>query len=330
MAEPPSKIQKTDGEPAQEGTEGTARAGTMQSSVSKETPISIPPTITYGLQETHTTILPVCFWLTAAGLVNTNAATLNLSLNTIYNILHDTVIVNTAPFNDAIIVSKKAQHQTYLSQANDDYPLVTSSTTSPNPWYRSYWEKLYMYYTVLNCNYEITMYNASNGDVTMGHTIRTQGNASNTVIPNNMLYLDAQGMKNLQWQNIPGFANETTSGQNRYQVLSGNYKPGSAKKDVSNDGDTKLWTANTQSTQYKEQLQLNFWRNPLFARTNGTATVNANPDAHNVNIQIRLKYTVQYKQLVQGISYPTQGATSTVLYLPAHSNPHIADPSPTL
>lgn len=326
MSEPATKIQRTDGEPPAEGgpnEPAAARAGTMQSSVSKETPISIPPTITYGLQETHTTIIPTIFWLTAANLTNDTSPTLNITLNSLYNILSDTTIATTTSPNIVTSIhQRKAQNMMNMNDGSDSYPAQLSDQ-NPDFWYRSYYGKMYMYYTVLNCNYEITLYNASNSDALATYTIRTLGNANNTVIPNNMRFVDIYGMKNINYRNLPGLNNETQS--NRCDIIRGNYKPGTAKKDVSNDGDTKLWTLTGQGTTYKEQLQLQFWRNPLFPRSTTTNGTNTNVEVQNVNIQVQLKYTVQYKQLKQSFSYPTYNATGISTRFPDDPNPYLND-----
>ena len=64
----------------------TAGPGGGIGSVSKETPISIA-TPSYGLQETHTTILPYTGWLSAGNIDKTTPAQLKIRLNAPYDML---------------------------------------------------------------------------------------------------------------------------------------------------------------------------------------------------------------------------------------------------
>lgn len=154
------------------GTEETANAsarvgsgGGGPSSVSKETPISPYPGLTYGLQETHTTILPWVGWLTCAMAKGTSIPKqLKIRLNTPYDMLD--VTTETEPAVGAV-------HSVggFYGSISDDakrgptgvyYPYTfnqTATEATERPAWRDYWAALYDYYTVLGCEYEITVQN---------------------------------------------------------------------------------------------------------------------------------------------------------------------------
>ena len=89
--------------------------------------------------------------------------------------------------------------------------------------------------------------------------------------------------------------NSLSNGKNAYTIIKGTYKPGQAKRNITNDGDVKTWTATgTTLPNLKEILTLNFVKHPLCHKA----------DAVGCNIQIRLKYIVQYKDLKQQARYP--------------------------
>ena len=69
---------------------------TAANQVAKETPVSIPPSITYGLQNTHTTILPFRTYVTGAVLSNHAdqylGGALECRLNSIYDVIGTTLL----------------------------------------------------------------------------------------------------------------------------------------------------------------------------------------------------------------------------------------------
>lgn len=76
-----------DPEPPTESAMVARGAGPGGNTVSKETPISPYPSLSYGLQETHTTILPWVGWLTAAGLDKGVPLQLPIRMNSPYDML---------------------------------------------------------------------------------------------------------------------------------------------------------------------------------------------------------------------------------------------------
>ena len=133
--------------------------------VAKETPITLANP-TYGLQETHTTILPWTGWITAAGLDKRTPQQLKIRMNTPWDML-DASIEN-APTDGTYITNKglyasPMNPSGYWSNSQQTaYPRQMSSGSTEaheRPAWRDYWSRFYEYYTVLGCQYEIILYN---------------------------------------------------------------------------------------------------------------------------------------------------------------------------
>ena len=222
-----------------------------------------------------------------------------------------------------------------------DFPeKFTNNATeaTERPAWREYWAKLYEYYTVLGCEYEIIIHNPinvqqtemalmamSNGSTgTLGANLvgqpagystmntdivcalqmdtysDTSGSTGN-VMPLTR-YSEIRAYKNIRWYPIEG---------GKKTVIRGTYKPGQAKRNIVNDGDVKTWTATSVTLpNLKEILTLNFFNDPFYAGTT-TPTYNASGFAATgghikgcANIEVNLKYIVQYKDLKVQARYP--------------------------
>lgn len=295
--------------PGGEMTLMASSGGGGPSAQSKETPISIPPSITYGLQETHTTILPWTGWLTAALLDYEAPVQLPIRCNAVSDMIP--VTTQTDPAVSAAFVTKGL----YGSKASSngtrsvfEYPArFTSASTDPTerPSWREWWFQLYDYYTVLKCHYEIIVEapnaqsNVNNGALigtqfdSYSDTATTTGN----VMPLTRL-VETLAFKGLQWEKIDSqSAIEQQGADNNKTVITGTWMPGMIKRNIVNDGDVKTWTKTDGSLpNLKEILTVNFWRHP-FAQTSSAQTT-------QVNIQINLKYVVQFKDLKLQARYP--------------------------
>ena len=318
------------------------------SAVSKETPISNYPSLTYGLQETHTTVLPWTCWLSVGGLDKTTPAQLKLRMNSIYDMMDVTTLA--LPATGVIPTTKGFYSKPFNNDArivgdNDIiYPEDPGSATTDAdeaPQWRNYWDKFYEYYTVLGCEYEIILFNPASQPMvkffglesktvtgTPGFTapavsVPIQVGMYNTDIVvatqfdtytdtvgytgNHMPlanYADIRYYKNIQWTPVKGGSKA---------VIRGTYKPGQAKRNVKNDGDAKTWTAVGTGPNFKEILTLNFFMDPFFngqymdtfENDGGYAiTANGTNMLGCCNMEINLKYIVQYKDLRVQARYP--------------------------
>lgn len=317
----PNKKQKTDDEaPITEAARMSTTTGGIADTSGRtgETQVSIPPTITYGMQETHTTILPAIFWMSAPGLAYT-PTTLGIRLNSIYDII-DSGTINASVTNNQFW-TKKCGTATHSLTTGYNFPReFTAPNLTVNCWYRDTWDKIYQNYTVLGCEYEVVVQMPCiDGErALIAESIETEGGGTtSTILPTDIGLFDMYGMKNIKFHQVGN--NDSTV--QPMAIIKGNYKPGQAKRDVSNDGDVKLWAQPTNAPTYKESLRLYFYRHPLHVSTD---VLDSSTTQCNVNIQVRLKYIVQYKQLKQSARYPVTGATNTDgIIFPGSAHPYV-------
>lgn len=339
MSEPPAKQARTDEGDAMEASARQATTSSGQSLQSRETPISIPPTITYGLQDTHTAIFPITFYLSATRIDDFGTATLRLCLNDLdqQQIVLDTfqkggalngVNPTTAPTsNNAIYNYARLSNQTHNTVTAATYTRYPSTLTSEKvyPYWWDYYSTLYTYYTVLGCEYEVTCLNVADNinniqsslqkDILIAkHVESIGGSTQNREFPKNIKIQELFAQKQLQWINVDQCIHST---KNKPTVISGYHKTGTTKRDVANDGDVKTWsviggTAGAPTNTYKEYLQLDIGRNPMTANTESALS--------HMNMQIRLKYTVQLKQLRTQGMYMT-GENDLIQTLPDDALP---------
>lgn len=330
--------------------QAVARAGgTMAGSVSKETPITMAQP-SYGLQETHTAVLPWSGWISVGGLDKNTPAQLKIRMNAPWDMID--VTTQTTPADGAQVTTKGFYGPQidclgrYSNTLTSPFPEAFGSaatTAHERPAWREFWTKLYDYYTVLGCEYEIIMYNPQviqtseqalianfnssntltasgqggfpqcspfNTDVVCAvqyDTYSDTATSTGNVMPITK-YSETRAFKNIQWYPIQG---------GKKNVIRGTYRPGQAKRNIINDGDVKTWTATTSTLpNLKEILTLNFWNDPFFnARlpdayltTSGISSTGGGRYGC-VNMEINLKYIVQFKDLKQQARYPNSVTT---------------------
>lgn len=283
-----------------------ARAGGPggPSGVSKETPISRYPSLTYGLQETHTTILPWKGWFSITAPNHDQGIKAQFRLNAIWDMFMTTLNDVT----DGTTVTTKGIYNkplgpTGVHVSGNTFPMTIASgaNATERPQWRDYWAQLYDYYTVLGCEYKIIVQNSGNsrsGDLLVGvehDSYSDTATSTGNVMPDAYLY-EVLNYKNIEWHTA--WANTAEEDhQSNMCVIEGRYKPGSIKRNIVNDGDVKTWTATTSTLpNLKDILTINFWKHPL---SYSAAT------SIQANIQVELKYIVQFKDLKVQARYPT-------------------------
>ena len=233
-------------DPMGEEVNARSSAGGGQNPQSKETPISRYPTLTYGLQETHTTILPFTFWFSSACHTAGAPAVMKIRLNSIYDFIGsevETLGIGDTPvtatnYARPIAPDGKGANNTFPESIND-------GTAVETPYWRNYWAQLYEYYTVLGCEYKITTgcVNTSSGFAAiLGHTIDSWSDTateSGNITPTTNLS-EAMSLKGMQFDVLRG-ARAENEGQ-QMTVIQRRYIPGQAKRNIVNDGDVKTWT----------------------------------------------------------------------------------------
>lgn len=304
-----------------EMTAARAASGGGPNPVSKETPISPYPTLTYGLQETHTTILPFTFWFSSACHTVDAPAVMKIRLNSIYDFVTSPVDgtlasggvpVSGTNYGRPIAPDGKGAWNTFPETIND-------GTFVETPYWRNYWAQIYEYYTVLGCEYKITTncVNTSSGYAAIvGHTIDSWSDTATetgNITPTTKLS-EAMSLKGMKFDVLRG-ARPETQGQ-QMTVIQGRYRPGQARRNIVNDGDVKTWTkcsfdgATPENfvPTLKETLNLYFWRAPLANIVSNNAEVTA------CNTQVELKWIVQFKDLRNLARYPVTTPVSTFIH----------------
>lgn len=290
-----------------------ASAGGGPASVSKETPISQYPSLSYGLPETHTTILPWTGWLTVAKVAsgtNWTPQQLKIRMNTPYDMLDVAVALDpgdgSAFTGDAFYAVPSSASGGQVAGMRYPERFTSNSTeATEKPAWRDYWAQIYDYYTVLGCEYEIVLFNPLSSDnknmrcAVQFDTYSDTATSTGNVMPLTK-YSEILTYKNIKWYTV--YANTTKEDQKGNQtVIRGTYKPGQAKRNIVNDGDVKTWTAtSTTLPNLKEILTLNFFQDPLWPDSGVTVC----------NMQITLKYIVQFKDLKQQARYPNTITTN--------------------
>ena len=214
--------------------------------------------------------------------------------------------------------TKKLMYQHSATDAGGSFPKNWASNTAGTteiPWWRQYWATMYSYYTVLGCEYELTITNpgSSQRHCLVAHTIETDGTTGALTTRTNLPLKDLYGQKNIQFDKICA---TTTISTPEFLVIKGTYKPGSAKRNIQNDGDVKTWTQTGATPTFRELLQVMFYQHPL--GTGGASST----IVIGCNIQVRLKWIVQFKDLTENYSMPSNiTGSSSIQTMPTDALP---------
>lgn len=287
---------------------GVAPGGGNQ--VSKETPISQYPSLSYGLQETHTTILPWVGWCSVAMGVGATPIRMSLRMNSIWDMFKNAI--GTSPADGASfatpgIFGKPSRENGNASAMRFPKTMADGTSAAERPQWRDYWVQLYEYYTVLGCEYEIVVENPSanlGANVLVAHEFDSYSNAegaSGNEMP--VAPIDEiMNFKNIRYDNV----GSSSAGQNtaaNIAIIKGTYKPGMIKRNIVNDGDVKTWTkADGSLPNLNEFLQIFFVKHPMAHAS----------QIYTVNVQVKLKYIVQFKDLRKQARYPNSTVAGTI------------------
>jgi len=289
--------------------------------VSKETPVSTYPSLSYGLQETHTTILPWCGYLSATGMVHTSPVVLELRMTQPHDVLATdaSTVAAAAAWGKAINNVPFNNNTTRDTATASTFPATVpsgASATERASWFE-FWRKQYEYYTVLGCEWEITVHNpgANRGtEIAVAwdyNTYSDTAGATGNKTPQDQTLNLFKQYKGLHWESLP-ISTDAAFG-NSIKVLRGKYVPGMARRNIQNDGDVKTWIATNNggtaaAPTLKEFLTLYFYRHELAYAKESAVTL-------GVNMQIKLKYIVQFKDLRVNARYPNTTDTDIALTL---------------
>lgn len=315
-------------EPMTEVSAAKASSSSATASGKEETRITLA-TPSYGLQETHTTILPFDFyfslnWTTNGG---RNGVLFKISMVNpiqplVTSVTHVAETATSALGNawyDRQIVSSR---QTNWIANSNTFPEQYDPTGCCQWW--NYWSKLYDSYTVLGTSWSLMMDNRSVqgfGDCLIAWLYETSTATDTTNVPPSPAGLtleDVRRWENINYRIVEGRAKSfvdpfsdavhtTPVGPdyNAPEVLSGHYRPGQGNRLVQNDQDTKTWHKVTEAPTLVENLDLYHFLAPL-----------ATGDKVQMNYHLQMKFIVQFKDLKQTIRYPYDSATPIAPAIP--------------
>lgn len=295
------RIQNEDTDaPMEEAAARGTTPGTRTNSGREETPITPAPP-EFGLPDTHTAIVTLTGWSSVACAADWTSTNFVASMVDPQAILSNTSITSVAS-GQAVVsgtvnkVPIDGPGSTYAG----DFPYPSDNSEIPSWWI--YWSLLYSDFTTLGCQWRFIMQNVSHqgrGDclVNQAYEVYSATDATEKIVTTIPLYERLQH-KGQHWKHVEGtYTDVADEGANRnsYEIMSGTYRPGQAKRIVENDADTKTWTKTGTNVTLKEDLHLQFFRAPL------------SREPPRLNVQWEFKYIVQFKNIRQQIDQPYTG-----------------------
>ena len=279
-----------------------AAGGGGPSPVSKETPISPYPSLSYGVQETHTTILPYRAYASFGLLDHDTPLQLRIRTNTI----NDLMLTELTALAPAGTIGVKKFHTLPVGPGGVNttgavFPveLTAGTKTNERPQWRDWWALQYEYFTVLGLKYKFIIHNTANSrgadievcvnDDTYSAAVGTTGNITPAT-----KYIEMKAFKNQRWYYVESATSESNTTKNQV-VISGTFKPGQGRRNIQNDGDVKTWTKTDEMPNLNEILNLNFYKAGLNYSTSALTCG---------NVSIELDYIVQFKDLKERLRYP--------------------------
>lgn len=266
----------------------------------------------YGLPETATVVLPFTTYFTAVTNSNQNMFNFYFRLNSPVDCLITTVSTPTAGGGLGVgLYNKKPGSGNSWPNPAQAYPTEISSSGPQNteyPHWRGYWERVYNKYTVLGCEYELTFRNPVTSlmhDVTICtgvESLSTQNGGR--VFPTNVPVATAEFWPGLKWKVCRSYNDGTTDAT--YTVIKGQYKPGTVKTNVQNDEDIKTWTTVASTPTLTERMMVGIAQSAFNSDTGNRA----------VQVKLKLKYIVQYKDISVNALYPASGQTPIAQNIP--------------
>ena len=272
----------------------------------QETPI-VAQRPHYGIPETQTVILPFTTYasVVCAGANTATMQQLQVRLTSPYDCLMTSLTAPTgATSYSAGVYNSMLPTGTVTAWASGLYTFPATNTaggpTAESPMWRDYWDKMYDFYTCLGCEYEITFYNpntrAGNTDFVIAYGFDTYGSSSSgNVFPTGRTPNQMENWPGLSWKICHSKSDGSYEGT--YTTIKGYYRPGQAKRNVNNDEDVKTWTAVDSTPSLTEALTMFI----------GRAAFNDMTNALGLNVRIKMRYIVQFKDCKEQYRFPYSG-----------------------
>lgn len=283
----------------------------------KETKITRVENPSYGLQETHTTILPLTCTMSVSGLQLHRQAQCGIRLTSIrmpFIDVHETDTPTPRSFcfgirqrvRDHVVGGSRTPmvYNNDVSHEQSVFLLPKNELMYRKQFVmRDYWTKFYEYYHVLGCEYELVIDNISGqvaDDVLLGTMLCTKEVPPKTMSINGneveVSAFEALNWKKTKWHCI---TSDPESGRNRY-IIKGQYKTGDAGRDVHEDGDVNTWTQVGNNPTLPETLRIFAYRHPLSQWQTENDVQNT-----TLNIMVKMKLICQFKDLKRKFKFPT-------------------------
>ena len=301
------RAMEVDGGPGgEEVSAARAAGGGGPSAVSKETPISPYPSLSYGVQETHTTILPYRGYCSYGFLDHDTPLQLRIRTNSI----NDLMLTELTTLGAGASIAAKGLYilpvgpgGANTSGAVFPVTLTAGAKTNERAQWRDWWALQYEHYTVLGLKYKFIISNTGNTrgadvEVCVNDDVYSDSAGTTGNITPATKYIEMKCFKNQRWYFVESATSESNTTKNQV-VISGLWKPGQGRRNIQNDGDVKTWTSTDQIPNLKEILNLNLFKAGLNYTT---------PAQTCGNISIELDYIVQFKDLKERLRYPSTKA----------------------
>lgn len=307
------------GEPTDSGQSTLAlRSGSsgQASQGAHETPVLMREPM-FRFKETCTTIIPTTFYFSANVLdyASTTKNKFEIRLNSpYYPIITPAAFVSQTPSsapNEGISATAAPDSDTNYSTLGT-FPFTV--TTSHKPQWLSWWEQMYQAYHVMETHYEITIMSARtdnrNSVLVLWEEDQYGSSSTGNIMP------DAGLDEMVEWAGtkqrlIRGLNDDNAP---NFTKITGTWKPGRANRNTTNDGDVKTWNAigAIPNPGYVESLHLRFFKGPMSSQNPANIT--------GCNVQVKLSYVVQFKDLDVRFRYPRTGDTGLPVNLSAPTN----------
>jgi hypothetical protein len=273
-----------------------------------------------GFPETWTCICPVDIYLAYQDLEH--AATALNKLEIRMNSPYTPIIAPTALVAQSANAAKETGFVREISAdgVNSSGTLVSfpiplggsgTTLTNPTPAWRSYYEKIYDVYHVLETNWSMEVM-AANSTATHAATVLWEYDTYGASTTGNQMPEASLGAME-QYQGIHRHIvkNLNANQGNDYVKFGDTWNPGKTKTNVFNEEDMKIWSAvgAVPSPTYVESLHMRFFRAPLSEGANNVVK-------GSVNIHLRVNYVVQFKDKKVQFRYPTGGQDVVALNWP--------------
>lgn len=254
---------------------------------------------TYQLQDTHTTILPMYFNFSFAGLDHTGGVRITINCTNILNPFESSPGLAICPVTGniakGVFLGMIPDSATWPATRQDGVvPSATTTTVDSYVQGHKFWSKIYEYYTVTKCHYALRIYpNAYSDRKKNGYMMGQYREAfkkterANQARPDGVSLWKMKHQEGVVWTEKLGVSLADGT-QNYINEYDGSYNAGSVKTNVQNDEDQKTWHKIGDEPDLQETHNFVFYRPP---------TVPRNEPATNFrfNATLEVKYVVQYK-----------------------------------